>query len=147
MVVIGAWTDADKGVGVGAGAGAGAGGGAGQQTPMESGNIPPCPCLGVPNLIGVPSFPIFKISFICSLYINKQKMKSHLSWSMILAQGLFEQILLCGRLTCNSAHTHRRRMIAHSDANGEYGRYLEGRRCFSKDTARPADKRFVNRDD
>lgn len=48
VVVIGAWTDADKGVGVGVGAG--------QQAPMESENIPPCPCLGVPNLIGVPSF-------------------------------------------------------------------------------------------
>lgn len=74
-------------------------------------------------------------------------MKSHLSWSMILTQGLFEQILLCGRLACNSAHTHRRRMIAHSDADREYGRYLEGRRCFSKDTARLAEQRFANRDD
>lgn len=71
MVVIGARTDVDKGVGVGAG------GGAAQQTPMESGNIsPPCPsCLGVPNLIGVPSFPIFKISFMCSI-LNKQDVQN-----------------------------------------------------------------------
>lgn len=33
----------------------GVGAGGAQQTPMESENIP-CPCRGVPNLIGVPSF-------------------------------------------------------------------------------------------
>lgn len=68
---------------------------------------------------------------------------------MILAQGLFEEILLCRRLECNPAHTHRRRMIAHSHTNREHGRYLERRRyrCFSKDTGRLTKQRFAKRDD